>query len=161
MKLPSPIARSQALAREIQNASCARRKSCNSVFGQGFDSPRLHHSAQIRTRKAIFRNSICAHIQNSGRVKPPLFCCFGLHIKGEILGYPDFTFIFICASAKSRGAVFFIYIRARTREGCFLSLKMNEIHKKFALTNGNPGSAPPCLIKAPSRQNCRQERRES
>mgnify|MGYP006995770093 CR=1 FL=1 len=74
------------------------------------------HSAQIRTRKAIFRNSICAHIQNSGRVKPPLFCCFALHIKGEILGYPDFTFIFICASAKSRGAVFlYIFARARAR----------------------------------------------
>ena len=45
---------------------------------------------------------------------------------------------------KSRGAFFYyLYIRARTREGCYLSLKMNEIHKKFALTNGNPGSAPP------------------
>jgi len=30
--------------------------------------------------------------------------CKAVHIKGEILGYPDFTFISICAAVKSRGA---------------------------------------------------------
>ena len=30
---------------------CARRKSCQSAFGQGFDSPQLHHLDRTRTRE--------------------------------------------------------------------------------------------------------------
>lgn len=29
--------------------SCARRRSCQSAFGQGFDSPQLHQNTQVRT----------------------------------------------------------------------------------------------------------------
>ena len=27
--------------------SCARRRSCQSAFGQGFDSPQLHHKSTV------------------------------------------------------------------------------------------------------------------
>lgn len=32
---------------------CARRKSCQSAFGQGFDSPQLHHKSKIRTLSSM------------------------------------------------------------------------------------------------------------
>jgi len=43
--------------------------------------------------------------------------CKVVHIKGEILGYPDFTFIFVCASAKKPWRIFLlpIYSRAHAR----------------------------------------------
>ena len=40
-------------ARGIENTGCARRKHWDRIFGQGFDSPRLHHN--IRTNGSTWQ----------------------------------------------------------------------------------------------------------
>ena len=102
----------------ISTVGSARHSHCR---GQEFESPMLHHGAQIRTRSAILRNRICAYVQDSGRVKPPLFCRFGVHIRGEILDPINFTSKkFLLRGKKPRSIFLFPIIigknRLRTRK---------------------------------------------
>ena len=44
---PNPSLSVGAEAGENQMIECPRRKSCQEVFGQGFDSPRIHHKSTV------------------------------------------------------------------------------------------------------------------
>ena len=91
---------------------------------------------EIRTLLHLRKRDVRMHLpkrrwaKRSSVKTPGLFVfhpeekCKVVHIKGEILGYPDFTFIFVCASAKKPWRIFLlpIYSRAHAR-GALSQLK--------------------------------------
>ena len=52
--------------RECKKTNCARRSHGGCAFGQGFNSPRLHHNAQVRTIH-IVRNVFAVTINNGSK----------------------------------------------------------------------------------------------
>lgn len=161
MKLPSPIARSQALGQGKSKMRPALGENPVIRSSDRGSIPLASTTAHRYEPERLFLGTVFVLTYKTAEGQN-LRCFVVLGFISKVkFGDTLISLLFSSALRQRAVAQFFYIFRARTREGCFLSLKMNEIHKKFALTNGNPGSAPPCLIKAPSRQNCRQERRES
>ena len=55
---------------------CARRKSCQSAFGQGFDSPQLHHMNETRFSNIFIEKRVSSRLESLERSGLFLFAAF-------------------------------------------------------------------------------------
>ncbi len=76
---------------EIQTTECTRRKSYQEVFGQGFDSPRIHQTGHsrtqwVRTRYAVLHQKGIKRTLTTSKAALPLR--FGFNTTTEKDGFP-------------------------------------------------------------------------